>query len=158
MIMDKSIQQANKRIPRYFIAFFVILAIVDGIFVTVATSTHRGVVTEQSYKKGLAYNKTVAAAESQEALGWNSHIHYDEDTIRFSLTDHLGNSIQDAQVRAHILRPTQDGYDFSILLTEKQAGHYSNNIQFPMKGQWDIKVTVLWNKQPYQQSKRIIVK
>jgi len=56
----------DRIIPLYFVAFFVVIAIFDGIFVYLATSTHSGVVTENAYQKGLNYNQYIDAYNQQE--------------------------------------------------------------------------------------------
>jgi nitrogen fixation protein FixH len=152
------IRKSDKYIPWYFVAFFVVLAILDGIFVYIATSTHTGVVTDNAYKKGLEYNQTIELVESQEKLGWKADIEFMQPHLVFYLKDKTDIEIKNAEVMAYISRVTQDGYDFKINLPYKENGQYSKNINFPLKGQWDISVVVKWNQQQYQKSKRIIVK
>ena len=156
--MTGNVAKNDKWIPQYFIMFFVGLAIVDGIFVWLATSTHTGVVTEHAYQKGLAYNDTVDAAESQEQLGWKGTIEYEAGKTTLTLIDSYGHFISDAEVQAHFFRPTQAGYDFSIPLPTEAEGKYGASVELPLKGQWDIRITAKWKQQYYQQHKRILVK
>jgi nitrogen fixation protein FixH len=149
---------SDKWIPWYFVAFFVVLAILDGIFVAIAVSTHTGVVTEHAYKKGLDYNKTVAASERQDILGWHGRININGTLLSFYLEDKNGSVIEHAYVKAYFSRSTQDGYDFSEPLVSQSNGNYSKNIDFPLKGQWDVIIEVQWNQKQYQQSKRIIIR
>ena len=76
----------------------------------------------------------------------------------FSLKDANDVEIKDAKVTAYITRLTQAGYDFDIELPHLESGTYKNNVEFPLKGQWEVRLVVKWNQQQYQQSKRIIVK
>ena len=55
----------DKYILFAFLAFFGVIFVVDGIFITTALRTHRGVVTEQAYEKGLHYNQTLNEAKDQ---------------------------------------------------------------------------------------------
>lgn len=151
-------KKSDKWIPWYFVAFFVVLAILDGIFVYIATSTHTGVVTDNAYKKGLAYNQTIEKYEAQKELGWQTEITLVHPYLTFSLKDAQGAVIKDAQATAHISRITQAGHDFEVPLQLDENGIYKNKVDFPMKGQWEVSVVVKWNQQQYQQSKRIIVK
>ena len=64
----------DKWIPWYFVLFFATIAICDAVFVGLALSTHRGLVTEHAYQKGLEYNHTIAAAEQQDGLNWQGRI------------------------------------------------------------------------------------
>lgn len=148
----------DKWIPWYFVIFFVVLAILDGIFVTIALSTHTGVVTENAYQKGLEYNQTLAASKQQEKLGWHGTATFAQPSLSFSLKDANGRAIQGAIVTAYISRATQGGHDFQAVLADGGDGTYSRNITFPLKGQWDITIAVIWKQQQHQQSQRVLVK
>lgn len=148
----------DKWIPWYFVAFFVVVAIVNAIFVTEAISTFRGVVTEHPYQEGLAYNQVVADVTAQEALGWKGVIKQDGDTLSFTFHDKKGMAITQAKVKADFVRTTQVGYDFSVPLHAKEGGVYQAKVHFPLKGQWHVRIIAQWNQQPYQQTKLIMVK
>jgi nitrogen fixation protein FixH len=150
-------RKKDKRIPYYFVLFFVVLAIVDGIFVYLATSTHTGVIKEQAYQKGVEYNRTIEAVEAQTELGWESSISYDGADLSFYVKS--GDDVLDgAVVEAYFVRPTQAGYDFSVLLKRDEKGVYRRKVDFPLKGQWDANIVVRWNQKHYQQQKRLVVR
>lgn len=152
------IKQKNNSFPHYFIVFFVILIILDSVFVYLATSTHRGVVTENAYNQGLNYNKIIEASKKQNDLNWKSEIIYQDDFLNFYLENEKKDSFDGASVTAFLVRPTQTGYDFSIKLEKQRNGKFQKLIKFPLKGQWDVKILVIWNKHKYQTIKRILIK
>lgn len=152
-----AIKKSDKLIPWYFVAFFVVLAILDGIFVYLANSTHTGVVTEEAYQKGLDYNKTIAAAEAQEALGWGSKTELKNDQLLSLITDANGNPLVGARVRAQFFRPTQDGSDFVVPLMEVSDGRYVSSSLAAKPGQWDVRIFVEWKQLQYQKAQRIVV-
>jgi len=155
---DTGMRASDKWIPWYFVAFFVGLAILDGIFVYLATSTHTGVVKDRTFERGLAYNETVAAAEASEALGWKSALDLGAgSTLTFTVTDRNGEPVTGADVRASVRRPTRAGMDFDVPLVETAGGDYQAVIDFPAGGQWDLRIFVAWNQQDYQHSQRVIV-
>jgi len=156
--MTNTPRKSDKWIPWYFVAFFAILAMIQGVFIIIATSTHTGVVTNQAYEKGLQYNKIVVASELQNELGWNGEMDFDGDLLSFQVRNAGNRLLSSAAVIAHLIRPTQEGHDFSVRLEEDDLGIYRSKIIFPLKGLWDIRVVVEWNNQNYQQHKRIIVK
>ncbi len=158
MMTTSTIDKRDKWIPWYFVAFFVGLAIMDGIFVYLAKSTFTGVVTDQAYERGLKYNETVAAAEAQAELGWVSSAVLEGDgTFNFTLSD--GSDVMaGAEVTAEFTRPTQSGVDFELPLVGLQNGTYSVKVDFPLEGVWDVRVYVTWNQQQYQHSQRLIVR
>lgn len=148
----------DRIIPWYFVGVFMIVFAVNGYFVYMATHTFTGVVTKHAYERGLAHDKTIHNAQEQAALGWSADWALDGNTLRLSLLDRAGNPIQGAQVIAHMMRPTQAGYDFKQTLNEEGNGSYSAAIEFPMKGQWDMTIAVQWKQQSYQNQKRVVVK
>ena len=148
----------NNSFPYYIIVFFVILIILDSIFVYLATSTHRGFVTENAYNQGLNYNKIIEATKKQNNLNWKSKIIYQNGFLNFSLENEKKDSFDGATVTAFLIRPTQTGYDFSIKLEKQSDGNYQKFVKFPLIGQWDVKILVIWNNHKYQTTKRILIK
>ena len=57
-------------IPYYFVLFFITIIILDSIFVYLAFSSHTGLVSENSYEKGLNYNDIISQKEKQDKLNW----------------------------------------------------------------------------------------
>ena len=154
--MQDAIRKSDRWIPWYFVLFFVVLAILEIIFVGIANRTDTGVVVEHAYEKGLQYNKTIKEYATQDNTGWKGEISVWKETLLFHLEDASHTPLTGAAVVAHVVRPTQKGYDFVITLEETDKGIYSAQIYFPLQGQWDIKVSAQWQEQSYQIHKRVI--
>lgn len=158
--MSATMQRRDRLIPWYFVMFFVTIAIVDGIMVTLAVNTQSGVVTDHPYEKGLAYNKVVAAAEAQSQLGWSSEIEFagsggsekTSGSLKFVLSDSDGKKLSLEKAVAYISRPTASGMDFSLDITSGQA-----EVEFPAFGLWEVRVEAIHAGTAYQQSRRIVV-
>lgn len=56
--------------PWLFVAGMLIVVAVNAVLLTLAIGTFPGLTTEDAYRKGLAYNRTLAAADAQAARGW----------------------------------------------------------------------------------------
>lgn len=156
--MQRMAKKSDKYIPLYFVAFFAVIFVVDGIFVYMATSTHRGVVTDRAYQKGVDYNHTVAAEKSQRLLGWQGQIKLNDKALHFTLHDANDAPISDARVDVHLFRPTQAGMDRTIPLEAMGDGSYNTTLDLPLKGQWDARISATWKQQSYQIHKRIVLK
>lgn len=148
----------DKWIPWMFVAFFVGLAVISAGFVTTAFKTHRGVVTDHAYQKGLNYNQTIALAEAQAASGIQGIIHLKDGILQFELMNADGERIPDAAVTTVIKRVTDDGQDFTVALAEREAGLYVSSVTFPAPGLWNVGVKAHWTDGQYQQMKRLVVK
>jgi len=152
-------KKSDKYIPYYFVAFFIFLALADGVMVYIATSTQTGLVKEHAYEEGLAYNKEVVAArEAQDALGWHSTLQVQDGQFIATLTDADGAPLEAEVISVHFVRPTQDGYDFALPLSKVEKGRYAAAVEFPLKGQWDAVLTAQCQQQNYQQHQRLVIR
>jgi nitrogen fixation protein FixH len=154
---EQALSRRDRMIPWYFVMFFVGLAVVDGVLVTLAVRTQTGVVTDHAYEKGLAYNEVVDAAAAQAALGWKGAIEFvpsagNAGTLRLKLSDTSGKLLTLDSATATIIRPTQAGQDFEVTLSNGEAP-----VTFPEAGQWEVRIFANVGGTPYQQSKRIVV-
>lgn len=148
---------SDRFIPYYFVIFFVALAGLLFWFVDIAVKTNTGVITENAYNKGLAYNKIISAADEQEKLGWKGEINLNARRISFKLTDKSNNPISNAHVTAFFLRPTSSGHDKQIDLVPDYNGNYTADIDLELKGLWDVTILATYKENNYQKSKRLIV-
>lgn len=140
----------DKWIPWYFVVFFAVIALLDGIFVYMAVSTQTGVVTENAYEKGLNYNEIIKAAKAQPVLQQKAV--FENGLLRWQLADENGIPITNAFVNAQIIRPVQDGLDFDVRLMHKGEGIYEAPLKLPAPGQWKAQLKSTWNQQDYQTS------
>ncbi|MBI1275017.1 hypothetical protein GC177_03490 [bacterium] len=152
----------DRIIPWYFVLFFLALVLIDGTMVTLAVTSQTGTVTDHPYEKGLAYNKVVAAADAQARLGWKSTIQWkaqagSQGTVTIRLTDRNDSPIDKARTHLAIMRPSQDGMDFSVELKEISAGTYSSAITFPAKGLWELRAYADRGNETYQHAIRLVV-
>lgn len=150
--MTETLSRRDKIIPWYFVMFFVVIALVDGVMVTLAVRTQTGTITDHPYEKGLTYNKVVNAESTQEKLGWNAAIALDGTTLTVTLKDAQGKMLHPETIRAEFVRPTQSGMDFEATLKDGP-----NAIDFPAEGLWEIRVFCQVGTTTYQQAQRVVV-
>jgi nitrogen fixation protein FixH len=160
--MSTAVSRRDKLIPWCFVAFFAVIALVDGVMVTIAVKTKTGIVREHAYEEGLQYNKIITASQTQAALGFAGDIAFastgkQRGTITFSLRDKQGKALAATPVMLNISRPTQDGHDQRILMESSTGGSYRAAVMFPLPGQWEVRVFATTERGEYQQSKRFSV-
>ncbi len=147
---------SGKKVFLMFFAFFATIVAVNSGFLYMALHTNTGLVTEQAYEKGLAYNQTLDAAKGQPDLKEVSS--YENGVFTWSIKDHAGVPLSGANVVVHFIRPVQDGYDFSMSLKEDGAGQYSGRTDFPVKGLWQAKLSAEWKQAEYRTMHKFIAK
>lgn len=107
------------------IGFFLIVFAVNGYFLYSALSTHTGVVANEPYRKGLAYNDRIAADERQARLGWTGDLEAERSgRISLSLSDRDGRAVTGQAVTVSIGRPVTGKDDTALALKETAPGLY----------------------------------
>lgn len=144
------------------VAFFAAFMVLLSGFAWIAFHTYTGQVTEDAYKKGLAYNTTIREADVQKELHWSSNLTVMPQghrvDIAFTLKDAAGHAIDDARVIALISRPTQSGHDKTLTLYPSGKGHYRGRIALDWSGAWNVRISATENGHNYQQSKSMVLK
>ncbi|MEO5348617.1 MAG: FixH family protein [Magnetococcus sp. YQC-3] len=147
--------------PTAIVLFFVVVVAVNLLLVRFSQTSWSGLVTEGAYSKGLAFNKTLAAQEAQEALGWQVAL----DTtplrvgaaghLRLSLRDRQGAPLPGAQIQGMLFRPVHQGVDQPFAMQEEQPGLYSTPLSVPMPGHWEVRLEMTAPSGRYRYVQRI---
>lgn len=154
---------ANRWVPWMFVLAFLVVGAVNAVFVYLAIHSHTGLITEQAYEKGLAFNQTLAKAEAMKALGWNFSVELtSEDILSVRLVDKSGNPVQKAQVKGRMVRPVKSGYDYEINLSEQtkggEFGVYQVLLRPPLRGSWTVHLVAIQNGQSFEKSEALVLK
>ena len=103
------------------------------------------------------------ASGDQRKRGWQVGIEFQAADLKSArlavdLKDHSGNTLTDARVTAEMVRPTSEGHDFTVELTNQGQGRYTADFALPLPGQWDIRVIADHPQGDYQEVKWVQVK
>ena len=163
MIATQKDQPSGRWIPWIFVAFFGVIFIVNGIMLYFALDSWTGLSTRDAFKKGLAYNDRLAEAEAQAALGWQIELGLPDrvgaaDSLSLTLADKAGNPVQGAVVQARLVRPTHEGFDQALALTEGSQGHYSGAVEVPLPGLWEVRLQIARRDDVYRHSERFQIR
>jgi nitrogen fixation protein FixH len=133
-------------IPWLFVAGMALVVAVNGALIYFATATWSGLSVERAYEKGLAYNRAIAAAARQEALGWRFAVRLtssaDATIVAVEATDRDGKPIDGLQIEATLDRPVEAGKTPPIALQADGQGHYAAKMNRLRPGQWDARLVV----------------
>ncbi len=146
-------------IPWLIVGFFVVIAGVLFTFAYVAITTYRGVVTDQAYEKGVAYNDVIARAQAQDEKGWESTIDVHSRVMTFRLVDRRGDAVRVDAVKLTMFRPTQAGIDRDYTMHAQSNGTYTADMSdLPAIGIWEARIKAQTQHGEYQASKRVVMK
>lgn len=138
----------GKTVILAMIAFYGVIISVNSLFIFFAIDTWPGLTTEDSYKKGLAYNQTIDAAAKQSAMGWNSIVTVDaatntDKTIIIRMTEDADTPIGKLVVTAKMERAVGDHKTQIITLSETAPGEYSGTFKEPAEGRWIAEINAV---------------
>ncbi len=150
-------------IPWAFGAFFLVVLIANGTMVYIGMTTWTGLVSTNYYEEGRTYNRNIAAAEAQAALGWQVAAEARltrgfEGALTVDVRDRRGRPIADASVTARFIRPTSEGSDFSVDLAAAGDGRYRAAFTLPLTGLWDIHLDITRGDDRFVTTRRVILR
>lgn len=164
------ISQDNKRAMRNpwvlgWLGLLVVVVLVNVIFIATAFNTSPGLVDEDYYEKGryhdANYQEKMAA---RNRLGWNIRLQLpgsikQGQAVNFSVNvvDRIGNPLKDARVTLHAYRPSDASADMQTDLERIAEGVFQSKLSLPLKGIWDINITVTQGEESLKSSRRVNV-
>lgn len=158
---DNDRRPIDRWIPWMFVGFFVLLIVVLGDFVRIALARFEGVVSDNAYEQGLAYDQSIAEGVRMNKLGWHFALRLSPSgegrtTIALTILDGKGAPVDPENVYARFKRPTVGGLDQNLQL--HQAGTtYEGIVTLPARGVWDVGILAHKHGADIQYHQRVIL-
>lgn len=150
--------QSGRWIPWTFVGGFGVVIGANVALILFSLGSWTGLETTDAYRKGLAYNDVLAAAEAQAARGWEHAIDYADERLEVRLRDADGRGLEGLVVTATFIRPTNEGDDVTVLMAAEGAGRYGAPVALPYAGNWDVRVRAEGIGEPWFASQRLWVR
>lgn len=149
-------------IPWAFAGALGLVVLANGALTYFAVTSNTGLVTEHPFDEGNSYNRVLAAAAAEDALGWNGKLGFSgavaaPGRITAELTDRSGRALTGLSVTAHITRPVEPLPEIVLPLAET-AGSYAAPVTLSRPGQWEVRITARRSDDLFEFAQRIIVK
>lgn len=124
-------------------AFFVVIFVANGVFITLAVESFPGQVIDKPYEAGVRYNETLDAKAAQDALGWTAEIERaardgDEAAIAIRFRSAAGDTLYGLEVNGELRRPASDGDDRALAFSPGEDGAYIVWAKNVGEGAWDL--------------------
>ncbi len=165
-----NISQDNKSAMRNpwvlgWLGLLVTVLLVNAVFIVTAFKTMPGLVEEGYYEKGRDHEKNFQKRlEARNRLGWDIRLQSPETIIlgrpasyTINVVDKVGMPLRDASVTLHAYRPSDAAADMQTTMEQIADGIYQSYAAFPLKGIWDLKVTVSQGDEQLELEQRINV-
>ena len=153
---------SGRWIPWVFVAGFALVIAVNAALIWFAVGSFSGLAEAHPYQAGLEYNRTLAEARAQEALGWEADLSVTptsapgEVRVTASLRDSEGRAIDGAVIEAAFVRPAAEGHDRTALLAPEAEGRYAATMPLGLKGQWEIRLAVQSGGRSWRSIQRVM--
>lgn len=133
----------GRHVLLYFLAFFGLMFVVNGIFLQKAITSFPGEDVDKSYLQGLNYNSTLAARRTQEELGWSAQAGLQDGALRFHLEDGEGRPLSSMTVSAVLKHSANATLDRQVSLSPAGNGDYVAALPEDLAaGRWALQAQV----------------
>lgn len=124
------------------VAFFAVVAGVNGIMMAAAVTTFGGVETSSSYQAGVQFAREEAAAEAQQARHWQVTATLRPETggptgVELSARDAAGQPLRGLEPTVSLTHPTNRRLDRPVPMRADGNGRFHGAVE-PQPGQWDL--------------------
>jgi nitrogen fixation protein FixH len=124
------------------LGFFGIVAAANAVLIREATSTFGGLDTPNAYKAGLAFNREIAAARTQQALHWAVDAKVTrnprgEAKVSVTVRDRNGAPPPAISLAVHLAHPADTRRDHAVAVRQIAPGVFNGTVQAE-SGQWNI--------------------
>jgi nitrogen fixation protein FixH len=143
-------RRTSSWIPWAFVGGLGFVAAVNLVLVYAALSSAPGPAAARPFDEGNGYNKVLAQAARQDALGWTAETAFQPidasgaarpaGELRVRLRDREGNPIGGAAIEAQLQRPVGPPESFDLHLAERPDGTYAAPVESLRAGQWDVRI------------------
>ncbi|MBR9808595.1 MAG: FixH family protein [Alphaproteobacteria bacterium] len=133
----------GRHVLMYFMGFFGLMFVVNGIFLEKAITSFPGEDVEKSYLQGLNYNSTLAARQAQSELGWQAQAGLEDGIVRFHLEDAKGNKLSAMHVSAVLKHAANATLDTPLVMAAIGDGDYTATLPVGLPaGKWTLQTSV----------------
>lgn len=139
---DQGFRLTGKKVLFILIAFFSVIAAVNGVMAYVAINTFSGLQTQRPYETGVKFNDAIAQARLQDNQHWKVDTHVERASngavnLTIALADRQGAAIADSELNVKLVSPVDSRRDARFVLTADGPGRYHGAAE-ATAGQWDL--------------------
>lgn len=145
-----------------WLALVLVVLVVNIGFISLAFITNPGLVDKNYYENAQDYEENlVKYRAARTALGWTYQANFPKNPVinkkemyRLNVVDKVGQPLTAATIKFNSYRPSDAAADFETTLSEVGAGVYEGYVTFPLKGIWDITVSITREEDRYDFTRR----
>lgn len=149
-----------------WLGLLITVVLVNIVFIVTAFKTNPGLVEEGYYEKGRDVEKNFQKRlEARNRLGWDINLSTPEEIIAgvesnfsVSIVDSVGLPLRNADVTLLAYRPSDASADILTEMEFVANGVYQTRLKLPLKGIWDVRISVKQGDEQLDIARRINAK
>ena len=154
--------QRRSLIPYLFPLAMLPMFAANGALIYLALNNKPALVAQHPYEDGRAYNRELAAAAAQNALGWTAVFASPNRAqalgpVTFEVTGRDGTPVTGLHVDLRVWRPVGSMTDLFLTLAETRPGHYTASMTLAASGQWQFDIVAKRGEQEFAFARRVSV-
>lgn len=150
-------QSAWRWFPWVVVGAMTMVFLANALLITLATRSFPGVVTARPYETGLAYNKVLAEASAQRALGWSIAVKLADGRVSLGVNDAAGQPLEGLSVSGVLSRPLGQAETVELAFSPEDAATLAAPIGTIAPGQWDLKLILRSGEHRVATTRRLVV-
>jgi nitrogen fixation protein FixH len=155
-------RKSRSLIPWLFPAAMLPVLAANGALIYLALQSKPALVDEHPFEDGRTYNRELAAAAAQEALGWRAAFDRPARAGRASpvtleLRDRDGMPVKGLAVELRVWRPVGALPEVQMRLSERSPGRYAASVTLPLAGQWQFDFVARRDAEEFVYAQRVVV-
>lgn len=151
----------DRLIPWYFAGGMAVVIIANACLIYFAVSTWSGLSVERAYQRGLEYNRAIASAAHQDALGWSIDLVVAPGAgMPAAIATARGNDgapLQGLTIELELSRPVGVADVRNVTLQSGEEGRYVADIPGLPRGQWDVKIEARLGTEVWRATRRTVL-
>lgn len=150
----------DRWIPWMFVLAFVVVSAVNATMIYFATTTFTGVAVEKPFERGIAYNKLIAAAETEAKLGWTVETSAQRQPAGVQLAINVltaSGALDGATIAGRLHRPLEPLADVPVTVAHVSPGRFLAELGDVKPGQWDLIMVVQRGNDKLHVTRRLLV-
>ncbi|WP_373504435.1 FixH family protein [Aestuariivirga sp.] len=141
-------QLTGKHVLAMLVAFFGVIVGVNFLMAYLANSTWSGLVVANGYVASQSFDKDLAKARAQEALGWKVEFSHAGDRLRITFEDAQATKLDGLVITGDLERTVTDTQDQKLTFTAIGPGVYSAPAKLA-PGVWEVEIDASSDTVPY---------
>lgn len=132
----------SRWIPWAFVLGLLTVVLVNAVLITFAVGTFTGVTEAGAYERGRTYNRVLAEAARQDALGWQALLVVPGSghALQVVVTDREGLPVS-GRLDGVLLRPAE-GTELPLTLVATAPGRWQAATEGASPGLWEARLTL----------------